>query len=583
MRKIAGLTLSLVLVSCRGCDEDKPYTPFGVTTALPAPNASASVAPTASASAASDPPPPSKALIAPKGARRWVIANREIAAPRGFVFSQAVTMGDGEGDLVAWVVSEGTDPATASSGELWFFPVAGGERKLAPLPGFVPSGPGCTHSAALAKTGNATVTLDVEGRCGTALIARSPVRAVQVIAPSSERPEVLTLRVAAPAPGEALDITSATSDRDQDGRDDVALSVRVGTSGPSAEVPLIWLDRAVGPSRDATEPRKSLERAASREVTRAKGKKTADDVLATVSALRRLIATLCAEGATPRIFAGDGSPLGCGSLAAVVDSLFSAEAWANLTLGRVREGFGVLLRDGWYFGKASAATRKRVEKELLDAIEPVTPVVRTLEAAAPSGPHQLGPLSFEPDGTLTVRTAAGIARFDRSGTAQPTEPTAAEVPLPSLDVRPGGRLFTGVVYSCDRSEVVLSFDSGAPTVTHLLSPRPGACGRAPFDARTTPRAVAAGTGLGVLLAGTLVGETGANTSPLTGSARSADGRWIVVSTPFGLLVDGPRHFLVGLRSEVDPMSLKNCTVANDGARVACTSAGGATMLMTWGG
>ena len=270
----------------------------------------------------------------------------------------------------------------------------------------------------------------------------------------------------------------------------MALAVRVGAQGARAEAPLVWLDRALGPSRDASEPRRTLERLAAREVTRAKGKKSAEDALAQVTALRRLMATLCAEGATPRVFGSDGSPLACGSLTTVADALLDAELSARLTLGHVREAFGVLARDGWYFAKAGATTRKRLERALLDTIQPVSAKVTAVDVRPLAGlPSSASPLDFLPDGVLTVRTGEGTTRFEPNGTATPLVPPE---PLPPLEIRVGGRLFTGAVYSCDRSEVTLALDAGPPLKTNLLSPRPGACGRAVFAPGVAPRAWSSG-------------------------------------------------------------------------------------------
>jgi len=570
-RGLACLFSGLLAVSCRGCGEDKPYTPFGVTTALPAATASAGASATPSASAAGTENPPSKALVAPAGARRWLLGGQEVAAPDGFAFSLAVPFGDTGEDHAVWLVAVDADGGSAPGGELWSFPKAGGPRRLVPLPGFVPTSPGCSLVANLMRSGPTTVTLDVAARCVSAMIARSASRAIVVVSPGSERAELLTLRIAEPAPDETLELFSTTTDRDQDGRDDMALTVRVGAPAPRAEAPLIWLDRALGPSRDASEPRRTLERLAAREVTRAKAKKSAEDALAQVTALRRLTATLCGEGATQRVFAGDGSPLACGSLGTAMDALLDAELSARLTLGQVREAFGALARDGWYFAKAGDATRKRLERALLDRIEPVSAKVTALDVRPLAGPTSFAsPLEFSQEGVLTVRTNEGVTRFEPNGTATPVVPPE---PLPPLDVRAGGRLFTGAVFSCDRSEVTLGFDAGPPQKTALLSPRPGACGRTVFAPGVTPRAVAAGTGLLALVGPTLVGDAGAGAATTAGSPRSADGRWLVVPTPFGLLIDGGAHRLLDLARAAEPALLTGCVVANGGTRAACIDRG----------
>jgi hypothetical protein len=415
------------------------------------------------------------------------------------------------------------------------------------------------------------------------MVQRSPVRALLVLAPPSERPEVLVLRAAAAAADETLELSAVTVDRDGDGRDDVEVHVAVGSPGVEAQsAPFVWLDRAVGPSRDTAEPKKTLERLAAREAGRAKQKKVAEDVVKRVGAIRRLLATLCSEGATPRVFDGEGGGLSCGPLTAVVDSLATAEIGAELTRGRVLEAFGALARDGWYFGKTSSAARKRLEKSLLEAVKPATATVSFVDVRplAPTTPHYSA-LSFDPDGALLVRTADGVSRVEPDGTsATPvdlgdTAPRSLDF-LTATDV-----LLTGVAYSCDRSDVTLLVrekfwapGATAPLPTGLLAPRPGACGRARFDARPGISPIGpAGPKLVALVGGSVVGDLGTSASP-PGSARSPDGRFIVIPTPFGLLLSGPESRLLNLPPDAgSPLDLTDCVPANDGHAAVCISKG----------
>lgn len=554
-------------MSCRGCGEDKPYTPFGVQSALPAADAGPGDAPAVPSAAASS-AQPAKALVAPPNSRRWLLGLRELVAPDGLLFALAVP-GAVEGDFVAWLTADPADAGTRAAGELWFFPQTGEALRLAPLPGFVPTATGCTLDARLDRTGTASVTLDVAARCESPLIARAPVRAVIVTTLGASRP-LLLLRAAAAAPGEVLELTSSSTDHDQDGRDDVTLSVRVGAaSGPRADAPLVFFDRAAGTARDAAEPRRTLERLAAREASRAKTKKTAEDVLAAVGAIRRLMGSLCAEGSTPRLFDQDGAAFRCGSLAAAADSLMAAELDATLALGRVREAFGVVERDGWYFGKMGAATKKRVETALLDAIEPVsarvTPV--DLRPMFPAGAH-LAPLWFDASGTLRVRTANGVHSVDAAGRPSPADSSVAP---PDWAVRAGGRLLVAPIFSCDRSELTLMFDTQPSVPTRLLAPRPGACGRASFDPKVMLRPVSAGAGVTALIGAALVGEDAPGSASPPGSARSPDGRTLAVPTRFGLLLDGDKpRLLAGIP---DPASLTECVPANGGTRAACVQGG----------
>ena len=574
------LVAALLAGGCR-CSEDRPYTPFGTTTALPSPEPSPSAEATAAPSASAA-PVIEKSVLAPAGSRSWELGGQTLAAPPGYVFSQAVRGRFNDADeAVAWLEADATDAGPRALGALWAFPSAGEPRKLVELPGFVPAGPGCQLTAALARTGPKTVTLDVRGECKGALIARAPLRALVVVAPDAEMPELMSLRVAGPAPGETLDLVATTNDRDGDGRDDVTVEVRVGRSGgASLGAPFVWLDRAVGRSRDSTEPGRTLLRAAQREAGRAKVKKVAGDVVENVGVLRRLMAAMCAEGATPRVLDADANPLVCGSLGGVVDALSTAEVTAEISRGHVLDAFGALTRDGWYFGKTSEAARKKLERQLFDAVTPTTAVVRTLEPRPRlERSPRMSPLAFEPSGRLLVITAGGVVRTEPDGSS-PTPLADAEPPR-SLDVfAEPGRRFSGAIYACDRSEVMLGLEGAPPLVTTLLSPRPGACGHAPFFASDVPPILASGGGhLYAVVGGTAVG-TPDTMAPAAGSARSANGRFVVVPTPYGLLLDGPSHKLVNLGTAVpNPLTLTDCVVDDAGKAAACVQKGQALLVV----
>jgi len=76
-----------------------------------------------------------------------------------------------------------------------------------------------------------------------------------------------------------------------------------------------------------------------------------------------------------------------------------------------------------------------------------------------------------------------------------------------------------------------------------------------------------------LLGGSVVGDLAASTSP-PGSARSPDGRFLVVPTAFGLLLSGPETLLLSLPPGAGaPLRLTDCVPANDGKTVACISDG----------
>jgi hypothetical protein len=575
------LALGVAFSGCRGCGEDKPYTPFGPTTALPDATSSAPTPPS-SAAALDAGAPVEKSVFAPPTAKRWQLGGRELAAPNGFVFEQGIPADfddDGAPDAVAWLVPETDAGPSAPAGEAWFFPGNAAPRRLTGLPGFVPNGPSCKLVTALARTGPHTATIDARADCESAVIQRAPVRGLVVLAPPSDRPELLVLRIAAPAPDETLELATTTVDRDGDGRDDVEVHVLVGSPGVAAlDAPFVWLDRAVGPSRDTAEPRKTVERLAAHEAGRAKQKKVADDVVRHVAGIRRLLSTLCHEGSTPRVFDAEGGGLTCGTLTNAVDSLASAEVSAELARGHVLDAFGAFARDGWYFARTSAAMRKRLEKSLLDAVKPIVASVSFVDVRPllPPTPHYSA-LAFEPGGALTVRTADGLVRVEAGSTSAMPVDLDGGAPR-SLDVvTQTDVLLAGVAYNCDRSDITFlvrekfwTEGKTAPIPTGLLAPRPGACGRVRYDALPGLSPIgAAGSKLVALLGGSVVGDLGAASSP-PGSARSPDGKWLVLPTPYGLLLSGTETRLLNLEPSVStPGKLSDCVAANDGKAAAC--------------
>ena len=67
--------------------------------------------------------------------------------------------------------------------------------------------------------------------------------------------------------------------------------------------------------------------------------------------------------------------------------------------------------------------------------------------------------------------------------------------------------------------------------------------------------------------------------PSPGSARSPDGKWLVATTPLGLVVTGQTQELWKLpETPIDTRRAQDCVVANDRAAVACVSDGRVVLL-----
>ncbi len=567
------LALPVMAVACDGCQKEKPYTPFGVTSAVPDTDASAEAP--AVTSAKVEPGKFPAALQAPPGSRKLRMGDLTLDAPARYVFDRALVLSEGPTpQAVAWVKAD-ADAHDIAPGLLMAYGQAGQPRQLMTLPSFVPIAPGCVHATRLAQTGAGSVLVDTVATCPPGLVARVPVEAVSVVAPASDRPEVLTLRVAAPAAGEALNIDEDSSDRDGDGRADVKLIFTlIGPDGAKASATLAFVDRAAGVSRDAAEPRASLTLAA--KAILAKAGPTAS---AEVDAMRRLLGTLCAEGATSRVFDAEGSAIRCNDLGGVVDTLARAEVLSRLAAKDALGATSVLTRADWYFKKISPDAEKAITKELTKRLLKVAPTASALTARprAAKGPHW-SPLWFEQDGSLLVVTDAGVVRASRDGTTETAVDPDGGTPAWPLDVTDtAGRRLSSALCACDSSEVQLGLTdaAGAPQnglPTRLLSPRPGGCNGRFSCPDPTPLAIST-EGFSVLIAGALAEprKTG-NTLPSPGSARSPDGAWLVATTSLGLVVTGSTQELWKLpEAPVDARRAQDCVVANDRTAVACVA------------
>ncbi|HWA76648.1 MAG TPA: hypothetical protein VG937_30150 [Polyangiaceae bacterium] len=583
------LAAPLLASGCKGCRDEKPYTPFGVTSALPTaePAPSASSGKSGAEGGSGGGPAIKKALFAPDNAQRWSVEGRELESPSGRVFEQAIVAdfnADEKREVAAWTLPA-KDAKDGSAGELWLYPSEGAPKKLSDFPGFLPTGANCTPVSALAQSAPRTLSVDVRVACTTQLVGHAPTRALMVIDPfaSAERGPRFGLRAADAALGETLALDLVSRDEDGDGRDDYRLTAALSSSGKPAEISasVVFLDRAAGVSRDPREPAKSLLELLKKDTGRSQKKKTAEQALAHVDAARRLLGALCAEGATPRVFDWAGNPLRCGGLADVVDRLGAIEISAALALGDFAGALGALSRDGWYFGAMRAALREQLVKDIEKKLTPV-PASRIALGVRPKvgKPPSYSPLSFEPGGALLVQGESGLYRLAPDGAREEPVPSDAGAPptWPLEIVTGTSARWIGVAYSCDRSEASLLFSggSGEPQMTNLLAPRPGVCGGAHFDEGFVPSPASVGDQVEALLGGALVGPKSPNVPP--GSARSRDGARLAVPTPLGLWIQAEKSELW----KIDSWNLSGtsgCVVDNAGRRAACVRAGRAELYL----
>ena len=238
----------------------------------------------------------------------------------------------------------------------------------------------------------------------------------------------------------------------------------------------------------------------------------------------------------------------------------------------------------------------------------VAPVVQATEVRAIGAVPRLGPegsswgaLRFEATGTLLVRTVAGVVRVDP---VLGDEVEAAGVMAWGTKVAsPDGKLRLEGVFARCRSVAVeatlaasegASADGGDATAVALPVAAPMAVRCGPGDRDAVPvLPVAWGPGgLEIVVAGepVLVAPGAAKASPAfqllgqpvtPGAPRSPDGATLVVPTSQGILVRGQKTRLLRAKElEHGYGELRDCSVSDDAARVACVR-GGAAFVGVW--
>lgn len=590
----AGLALVVAgVLPLGGCDvfdsERRPYTPFPVASGAPSQSSTTPPPNPTPAPEPAAPPASLEPLIAPNRAVEWRIGERLLTAPDGLVFRMALfggLAGAGPRDILAWAVGTPDKPVV---GELWAYPEQGEPRLVLAAPGFLPTGPGCNHGARLTHAGPSSVTLDIKATCSGPLLPRSPERSVSVLAPLRPAPLIVGFRVSAPARDERLEVDIASSDRDGDGRDDIEMSLRFGTT-ESADVRarFIWLQRAAGLSRDMAEPRASFVELSNLASSRASTQKSSLEVAQHAASARRLYASLCAESGTPRIFLDDGAALDCGDLSAPLEALTAAEIDAALGRRRVGEAFAALERHAWYPSGAAASaeafskrqlsrlTQRAVRRRVIKMV-PLAARPRAMDGA----PHY-SPLSFHADGSLLLLTTDGLVRAAPDGRYE-YEASDEVDGWPTLVVSASGEQLTGVAFPCDRSDVVwlrAAADGGPlePLSAGLVSPRPGSCGAAGFSPPSVRPLGWNDAQPSAFIGASRTGEP--PRSPAMGGALSPNGRFTIAVTRWGLLVESEdKTSLWTFDDATLPAQLSDCVVSNNAQAAACLLTGRAHVIL----
>ena len=605
-------SLLLATTGCNGCRREHPYVPYAISsgqrgslsveeasvsprseTAFDAGHEFSELAPTE----------------APPATGRWSLEGVTLEAPDGLVFQSALVSDfDGDGEKEAFAI---VHPAEGNeAGEVVFYRGrAAGEvlaiaGRVAPPP-LLARDPSCLATRRLAGVGKASVLVELGSVCPLHPMT-GPLRWVAVLDAGTSPRVRFAATIADPAGAPALSMEASVSDRDGDGRDDLAIRVTLEGGGapfepgPRLSATIAWLDRLSGLSRDTGASEAAFESLAKSAAARAAHGKDAPAVPGYVAQARALWRAVCAEGGTPRVVAVAGTgAIGCGGARALED-LGLAEVRAYVTMGDP-------LRAALSLDRAERAPAARTNARLSEAqkwVAQLAPIAtaRLLRAAAavPMAPrgHEpaWGPLAFEPSGKLLVRTRAGVVRID----PDEGDEAAANVPdWPTAVTSPdGSRKWIDAYDPCDGLPVHALFEmangeNGRDILLPVMPALGGRCGGSRSSpARAIPVAWGPG-GLEAIVEGQLVlvsSDLGSASLLMSfldqpraaGAPRSPDGKAYVVATEAGLLVrrEGRSRLLRGSELDGTYADQHDCTVSNDTTHVACVHAGQA-WVGTW--
>jgi hypothetical protein len=596
----------LAAAGCHGCRDEHPYVPYAIET----PDSGAEPAGDGAPSAKAFVPSPDagravfsgeSASVAPPGLARWSVDGVTLESPPGTVFVSAIVRdfdGDGAKDAFAIVrPPDGNDP-----GVLAFYRGAGATLgapiTLAP-PAAIIGDPSCLPIDRLVLEGDRSVLVELGGQCPQHP-SSGPVRWVAVVAARATPKVVVAATVADPPGAATLSIDADVSDRDGDGREDVALRVSLEGGGPPLEpgprvsVSFVWLDRSAGLSRDASATESSFASLGASAAVRAARLTDAPAVPSYVAQVRALWRAACSDGGSPRLLAVAGiGAIACGA-ARPLEDLGLAEVRAYTTMGDALRAALALDRAERPPATHTAA-RSREAQGWVVQLAPVAKAraVRAVAAVPMAGHgHQpsWGALAFEANGKLLVHTRAGVARVDPD---QGDEAAAPEVPdWKSAVTSPDGAMQWIETYDpCDGLTLRATFEPASGDDVHDVAlpvvPRLGGRCVGSRGALAHALAVAWGPrGLEAIVEDQplLVAPDLARASELAtfldqpatlGAPRSPDGKTCVVPTGIGLIVRRPDRTRLLRATELDGTygEQHDCTVSNDGTHVACVRAG----------
>jgi hypothetical protein len=521
-------------------------------------------------------------------------------APKDAVF-EAILRADWNGDSAtgALALLRSTQSNAPAIGSIYFYGAGGEAKKIADLPGWLPSRSDCAWQPRVQRVGKSSAAVDLHLRCTAAMPSRTATRYLALIEPTRADPVLATWRMAEPAPDEIFDASVSGADLDGDGKDDATLTV-VLTHVPTkreARAEFAWLDRTAGISRETGHFASSLGPLLAGVEKQASSRKTVLEALERTATIWRLLASACAESATARLFRADGSAMPCENLPGPTGRLVNAEIRAALTQGDVlRAAFAITRAHSMLGVHPSTADRTNWLKAVRKAVTTVDPIEVTPTDVRPVVSHSsvhFGPLHFQGDGTLLVQTARGITRVYANGQgADQDDASAAPTSWPS-PVSTSDRRLESVLAACDRSELLVLFKSAdgrllEPIPTPFLAPRPGVCaGAASVNWRVSPIQLGEEALPTVLIEGACIANGGPEAcmkpsslgKVVAGSPRSPDGRRLVAQTGIGLVaIGGAKPELWAGERLGNVADLTECAIDNPGDHIACVRAGKLVIL-----
>ena len=596
----------------RSCKNDHPYVPYSIGDGdAPdgGPEPLSAIPPVEDAAGAEI-----LATVAPAGTTRWALDGVDLAAPPERVFVAGLVRDfDGDGTKDAVAVVRGTKDLTLAD-ELFFW--KGTARGGLDAPASVAAAPspapaadaGCTRVFRLAQVGRRSVAVELGGACP----ALASSRWLGVVSFDRGVRTRFSATLVDPPEAPKLTVDPDAADRDGDGIDDLVLKVSIDAPSPPFEpmprvtAKIVFFDRPAGLSREPDEPDASLRTLAQAASSRAARPKEATQVTGAVHQMRALYGAICAEGGSPRIVrtsVGSGA-IACGTSRALEEAGF-ALARAHATLGDPARAIAALERAQLPPATKTAARMTEAQAWLAQ----VAPVVQAKQlravAAVPQSDRGAaptwGPLAFDANGKLLVRTAAGVARVDPVAGDESEAPDVT--PWKAHVVSPDGTLrWLSVTSACDGGPLRASFASTGPALDadtkDLLLPIATALGVRCAGAGLRGEAVhvlplAWGTrGLEALVAGepvlfsadlskASIAAASLEHAVTPGAPRSPSGKVTVVATSQGIVVRaGKSRMFRAKELEGGYGELVGCAVSDDAASVACVR-GGRAFVGTW--